>query len=67
MFKMFYFIVSLFGNRNIHVGLPLVRTYSSPLNASGSTICEDMNSNSQALPYLSLSTNINSSGAQLSG
>lgn len=63
----FYITVSPFGSRNIHAGLPLVRTYSSPLDAGGSAISEGINSDTPSSPYLSLSTNINSSRAKLSG
>ncbi|XP_028044414.1 histone deacetylase 4 isoform X5 [Rhopalosiphum maidis] len=59
--------ISLFANRNTHVTLPLVRTYSSPLDATISTggINSDTSTSSSS-PYLS-STSLNSSGTKLSG
>ncbi|CAH1732551.1 unnamed protein product [Aphis gossypii] len=59
--------ISLFANRNTHVTLPLVRTYSSPLDATISTggINSDTSTSSSS-PYLS-STSLNSSNAKLSG
>ncbi|XP_022177401.1 histone deacetylase 4 isoform X8 [Myzus persicae] len=58
--------ISLLANRNTHVTLPLVRTYSSPLDAAVSTggINSDTSTSSLS-PYLS-STSLNSSGTKLS-
>ncbi|XP_060859699.1 histone deacetylase 4 isoform X6 [Metopolophium dirhodum] len=58
--------ISLLANRNTHVTLPLVRTYSSPLDATVSTggINSDTSTSSSS-PYLS-STSLNSSGTKLS-
>ncbi|XP_015370734.1 PREDICTED: histone deacetylase 4 isoform X6 [Diuraphis noxia] len=58
--------ISPLTNRNTHVTLPLVRTYSSPLDAAVSTggINSDTSTSSSS-PYLS-STSLNSSGTKLS-
>ncbi|XP_025418175.1 histone deacetylase 4 isoform X2 [Sipha flava] len=59
--------VSLFANRNTHTALPLVRTYSSPLDVVAvSTGSNNSDTYTSSSPYLS-STSMNSSGAKLSG